>query len=262
MRFCCVFRLLLLITCVTSSTLGQSTNATISGQVVDPSGRVIPDADIQILNEATGVQYSNKTNNSGLYTVPILPPGQYRIQVSKIGFKTLIKPDIILNVQSAVALNFTLPLGAASESVTVDAGTSLINITDASVGTVVDRKFVANIPLNGRSFQDLISLTPGVVTATPQTPSTSQGVAYTGETLVLMDNEQSRTTIRWMALQVISPLVTGTARRKMLQVGPWEGQRLWEQLRAWYQLMLCKSSESKPPLIQRSTAGTREGSFH
>jgi hypothetical protein len=181
MRYSCILCLLLLITCITSSSLGQSTNATISGQVVDPSGRVIPDADIQILNEATGVQYSNKTNNSGLYTVPILPPGQYRIQVSKIGFKTLIKPDIILNVQGAVALNFTLPLGAASESVTVDAGTSLINTTDASVGTVVDRKFVANIPLNGRSFQDLISLTPGVVTATPQTPSTSQGVAYTGD---------------------------------------------------------------------------------
>ncbi len=67
-----------------------------------------------------------------------------------------------------MALNFTLPIGATSETVTVDSGTSSLNTTDASVTTVIDRKFVQNIPLNGRSFQDLISLTPGVVTQSPQ----------------------------------------------------------------------------------------------
>ncbi|MBB6142998.1 hypothetical protein HNQ77_000942 [Silvibacterium bohemicum] len=165
-------RLLLLILCVTTLAIAQSTDATISGLVVDPSGRIIPDAEIVILNETTGIHYTNKTNGTGIYTVSILPPGQYRLQVSKIGFKTLIKPGIVLNVQSAVALNFTLPIGAASESITVEAGTSLLNTTDASVGTVVDRKLVSNIPLNGRSFQDLISLTPGVVTQSPQSGST------------------------------------------------------------------------------------------
>src|SRR5258708_35942114 len=146
--------------CVTSSVLAQSTDATISGLVVDPSGRVIPDADIQILNEATGMRYANKTNGAGLYTVSILPPGQYRVQISKVGFKTLIKPGLVLNVQSAVALNFTLPIGAASESITVEAGSSTINTTDASVSTVVDRQFVENMPLNGRRLQSLISLAP------------------------------------------------------------------------------------------------------
>ncbi len=167
----CALRLLLLILCVPAFIVAQSTDATISGLVVDPSGRVIPDADIEILNEVTGVHYANKTNGTGIYTVSILPPGQYRVQVSKVGFKTLIKPGIVLNVQSAVALNFTLPLGATSESITVEAGSSLINTTDASVGTVIDRKFVANIPLNGRSFQDLISMTPGVATQSPQSGS-------------------------------------------------------------------------------------------
>jgi hypothetical protein len=179
MRYSCTLRLLLLTICVTTTAIAQSTSASISGQVVDPSGRIIPDADIQILNEATGVQYANRTNSSGIYTVSILPPGQYRVQVSKIGFKTIIKPDITLNVQSAVALNFTLPVGAASESITVEAGSSLINTTDASVGTVIDRKFVSNIPLNGRSFQDLISLTPGVVTQSPQTANQASG--YNGD---------------------------------------------------------------------------------
>jgi hypothetical protein len=169
----CLFALYLLLSilCITTTVIAQSTDATVSGLVLDPSGRVIPNADIEILNESTGVLYSGKTNETGIYTVSILPPGQYRLQVSKIGFKSLIKPGIVLNVQSAVALNFTLPIGATSETVTVGAGASLINTTDASVSTVIDSKFVENIPLNGRSFQDLISLTPGVVTQSPQARS-------------------------------------------------------------------------------------------
>ncbi len=161
--------LLLLLTLSVSTLLdAQSTNATLSGVVVDSAGKVIPDAMIEILNEATNMHYAGQTNGTGIYTVSILPPGQYRVQVSKDGFKTIIKPGIILNVQSALALNFTLPIGATSETVTVDSGTSSLNTTDASVTTVIDRKFVQNIPLNGRSFQDLISLTPGVVTQSPQ----------------------------------------------------------------------------------------------
>jgi hypothetical protein len=148
-------RLLLLIVCATTFAVAQSTDATISGVVVDSTGRVIPDAEVVTLNEATGIQYSSKTNGTGIYAVSILPPGQYRVQVSKIGFKTLIKPGIILNVQSAMALNFTLPNGAVSESITVESGSSMINTTDASVSTVIDRKFVENIPLNGRSSKTL-----------------------------------------------------------------------------------------------------------
>ncbi|WP_179487002.1 TonB-dependent receptor [Granulicella arctica] len=160
--------LLLCVCFFASVALCQSTNATISGGVTDVAGKLILDADVEIANDATGVIYSARTNGSGMYLVPILPPGHYHVQVSKPGFKTIIKADLVLNVQSAVALNFVLPVGATSESVTVDAGSSAINTTDASVSTVVDRKFVENMPLNGRSFQDLISLAPGVVNQTPQ----------------------------------------------------------------------------------------------
>jgi hypothetical protein len=121
LKYFCALYLLLLILCATVLASAQSTNATASGVVVDTSGKVITDADIEVLNEATGVHYSSKTNGSGIYTVSILPPGQYRVQVSKDGFKTIIKPGIVLNVQSAIALNFTLPIGATSESVTVEA---------------------------------------------------------------------------------------------------------------------------------------------
>ena len=177
LRFSRILIGLVLLTASVAS--AQFTSATISGLVADPSGKPIVDANIEILNDATGLLYAGTTNGSGIYTVSILPPGKYRVQVSRVGFKTLIKPDITLNVETALALNFTLPVGARSESVTVEAGTSSINTTDGSISTVIDRKFVQNIPLNGRSFQDLISMTPGVVTQTPQ--NTSQFSGYAGD---------------------------------------------------------------------------------
>ena len=155
--------LLLLIVFFTGAAVGQSPNGTISGLVLDPSGRAIVGAEILIVNDGTGVRYPGSTNAEGIYAVSNLPPGPYRLQISKIGFKTLIKPDVVLNVQSAVAINFTLPVGAASETMTVEAGVPLVNTESGSVSTVVDRQFAENLPLNGRSFQTLIQLTPGVV---------------------------------------------------------------------------------------------------
>jgi hypothetical protein len=153
----------------------QSPNGTISGLVLDPSGRVIVDAEITVVNDATRIQHSSKTNGEGIYVIPNLEPGQYRLQVSKIGFKTLIKPDIVLNVQDALAINFTLPVGAASETLTVQGGAPLVNTESASVSTVIDRNFVESLPLNGRSFNTLLQLTPGVVIASTGGSVTSPG---------------------------------------------------------------------------------------
>ncbi|MDT8069496.1 MAG: carboxypeptidase regulatory-like domain-containing protein [Terriglobia bacterium] len=167
-------RLLLLCVLVGTAAFAQSPNGTISGIVLDPSGAAIAHADIQIVNDATGVRYPGTTNSEGIYAVPNLPPGAYRIQVAKVGFKTLIKPDIVLNVQDALAINFTLPVGAFSETVTVQGGAPLVKTESASVGTVIDRQFVENLPLNGRSFNTLLQLTPGVVIA----PSSSASGQY------------------------------------------------------------------------------------
>src|SRR6266699_5385370 len=122
---------LFLIVFFATSAIAQSPFGTISGLVLDPSGRAITGADIQIVNDATGVRYSGATNGEGIYAVSTLPPGPYRLQVSKAGFKTLIKPDIILNVQDALAINFTLPIGALSETVTVEGGAQLVNTESA-----------------------------------------------------------------------------------------------------------------------------------
>jgi hypothetical protein len=176
-------RIAFLFACAVSLALplaAQSTNGTINGRVLDPSNMVIGGADILVINDATGVQYTGKTNEDGIYLVPNLPPGAYRLQVSKRGFKTLIKADIVLNIQDALSINFTLPIGAAFEIVTVEGGASMINTTDASVSTVVDQTFVKNMPLNGRSFQTLINLTPGVV-AIPSNPDNGGQFSINGQ---------------------------------------------------------------------------------
>src|ERR1051325_2288081 len=157
---------LFLITLLAIAAIAQSPYGTISGLVLDPAGQAIVGADIQIVNDATGARYSGATNGEGIYAVSTLPPGPYRLQVSKAGFKTLIKPDIILHVQDALAISFTLPIGALSETVTVEGGATLVNTESAAVSTVVDRHFAENLPMNGRSFQTLIQLTPGIVLTT------------------------------------------------------------------------------------------------
>jgi hypothetical protein len=154
---------------------GQATNGNINGLVSDPSQAAVAGAEIVAVNDVTRIAYVTETNSEGLYVLPNLPPGPYRIQVSKVGFKTVIKPDVVLNVQDALSVNFTLPVGAFHEVLTVEGGTPIVNTESAAVSTVVDRKYVENMPLNGRSFQDLILLTPGVVTNNPQSPAGNGG---------------------------------------------------------------------------------------
>ena len=153
---------------------GQSPNGSISGIVLDTSNRAIAEADILAVNDLTGVTSSGKTNAEGIYVLRNLRPGPYRLQVGKTGFKTLIKPDIILNIQDALFINFTLPVGAALELVTVHGGAPLVNTESASVSTVVDRNFVESLPLNGRSFNTLLELTPGVTIAPTNASSPGQ----------------------------------------------------------------------------------------
>jgi len=88
-----------------SATVAQSPNATITGIVLDSSGAVIVSAEVIVVNDASGVHYSSKTNADGIYVVTNIAPGLYRLQVSRIGFKTLIKPYVILNLEDALAIS-------------------------------------------------------------------------------------------------------------------------------------------------------------
>ena len=163
MRFPRFIPLLVCITLNTFSLFAQSPNGNINGLVSDSSSAAVAGADVVAVNDGTGVQYTAKSNGEGIYVLPNLPPGPYRIQVSKVGFKTIIKPDIALKVQDALSINFTLPVGAFHEILTVHGGAPVVDTESATVSTVVDRQFAENLPMNGRSFQSLIDLTPGVV---------------------------------------------------------------------------------------------------
>jgi hypothetical protein len=154
----------------------QSTNASLTGIVDDPSKAVIPNVSITAINTQTGGRSQTLTNSAGQYVLPALIPGSYRIEVDKQGFKGIIEAGLVLHVQDIVQMNFHMAIGSSSETVTVNAGGNQINTTDASVSTVVDRQFVGNMPLNGRSFQSLILLAPGAVSSNPQ-GSVSLGVA-------------------------------------------------------------------------------------
>jgi hypothetical protein len=180
MRFPRFVPFVIYLTLNTFTLFAQSPNGNINGLVSDPSAAPVVGAEILAVNDATGVQYSTKTNSEGIYVLPNLPPGPYRIQVSEIGFKTLIKNDVVLNVQDSLAINFTLLVGAFHEIVTVQGGASLVNTESASVSTVVDRQFAENLPMNGRSFQTLLQLTPGVVLTTSN-PSDSGQFSVNGQ---------------------------------------------------------------------------------
>jgi hypothetical protein len=152
----------------------QSTNASLTGRITDPSKALIADARIAAISAGTNVRYETTTNAAGEYYLSNLAPSPYRIEIEKPGFKNLIKPDVVLHVQDALKIDFEMTLGAASDTVTVEAGAPLVNTESATVSTVVDRAFVENLPLNGRSFQTLIMLAPGVVTTVTSTYDTGQ----------------------------------------------------------------------------------------
>jgi hypothetical protein len=141
----------------------QSTNSSLSGRITDPSTAVIADARVAAICTATNVRFETMTNGSGEYHLASLPPGAYRIEIEKSGFRKLVKPDVILHVQDTLEINFEMTVGSPSETMNVEAGAPLVNGESGTVSTVIDRTFVDNLPLNGRTFQTLIALTPGVV---------------------------------------------------------------------------------------------------
>jgi hypothetical protein len=146
-------RIALSMTLVTNAGLalfGQQAN--LSGRVVDGSQLAVSGAAVAIKSEATDLKRSTTSNDSGLYTLPSLPPGKYDITVTASGFESLERKGLLLEVAQQAQVDFALQVGKMSEIVNVSGGSDLLQTSDASVGTVVDRELTDNMPLNGRSF--------------------------------------------------------------------------------------------------------------
>ena len=148
-----------------SPLFAQEGSATLTGFVQDPTKAVISGVKVTAIDTATNQRFEATTSRDGSYSIVALPVGPYQMQIEKPGFKTILKVDLFLHTQDALQINFEMAVGSTSESITVTGDTANLNTTDASVGTVIDRQFVESLPLNGRSFNTLLQLTPGVVIA-------------------------------------------------------------------------------------------------
>lgn len=140
----------------------QSATATLSGAVTDQAGANIAQATVTLQNTATGLKRTTTTNSEGAFTMPLLPPGNYTVTVEQSGFATITHRDVTLNVGDQRSLLIQLRVSNVSATVNVTDRAPLLNEAP-TVSTVINRQFVENLPLNGRSFQSLINLTPGVV---------------------------------------------------------------------------------------------------
>ena len=134
--------LILFFSSATGVLRAQSTNASVTGRVTDPSKAVIVDAKVAAINAGTNVRYEGATSASGEYYLTNLPPGIYRIEIEKTGFQKLIRPDMTLHVQDAPAIDFEMTLGSASETIIVETGAPTLDTQSAAVSTVIDRTFV------------------------------------------------------------------------------------------------------------------------
>ncbi len=140
----------------------QDTRGTILGKITDPSGAVVPGAQVVVTNPAMGTRATLATNADGMYVAPLLPPGMYQIEVTSQGFKKAVRSGVEIRVADRLDISIALEIGTADQQVNVTSELPLLNAESASLGTVVDSKRVANLPLSyGNPFL-LIGLTAGV----------------------------------------------------------------------------------------------------
>ena len=137
----------------------------LTGRVVDPSGRAVPGANVMVRNIATLVERTVPTNSEGIFEIPALPPGSYRLQVSAPGFRLVTVEALTVEVARILVQDVRLELGDVSQEVTVKSEAGLIDGATTSVGHVIGERTVQEIPLNGRYFLDLAVMSPGSVTA-------------------------------------------------------------------------------------------------
>ena len=140
----------------------QSITGSITGVVTDASGAVIPGAEVTVSNLGTNIRSKAKSDAGGNYTVPLLPRGDYRIEVSAGGFKRFVQDGIVLQVQQTARVDSSTGGGRSADSVMVTADAARLETENATLAKVVDNRTITNMPLNTRNVYSLVFLTPGV----------------------------------------------------------------------------------------------------
>jgi hypothetical protein len=172
-------KILIVLLCSVSVIAYASNGGSISGRVEDPSGKNIANAVVQLREINTNQAYSIHSDARGYYRLPVLPEGKYILTVSAPGFTEYRRTDIVLNIDDALTLDAPLSMAVVTQDVTVTDTPAHLDPENTQLGEVISGRQMTAVPLNGRSYTDLLSLQAGVA---PQTTITSQTVQDVGAT--------------------------------------------------------------------------------
>jgi hypothetical protein len=194
----------------------QFESATLTGVVTDSAGAVVPGASVKALNEATNIETSTVTNAEGRYVFVNLRPGSYQVTTSASGFKQFISSGVVLQVNQAARLDVELTVGAVTERILVTGEAPVLETESASRGAVIDRTKIVELPLNGRDYNQLALLSPGVLAPTPRLQSIGfRGVFNVNGNRAFqnafqldgVDNTSYSNSFRGLNVQVVQPSV-------------------------------------------------------
>jgi hypothetical protein len=166
--------LVFLLTCLCASpfpAFAQQETATITGSVRDESGAIVPKATITVTNIQTNISIKTETDDAGFYVIPSLRPGQYSVAAETTGFPKIVRTGVTLQVAQVARIDLTLQAGRLTETVEVVGATPLLDTQTSSRGLVIDEKQIVELPLNGRDYNQLALLSPGVLPGTPRLAS-------------------------------------------------------------------------------------------
>jgi len=150
----------------------QAGTASVTGTVKDTQGAVLPGATVTVTNTATGAVRATVTNDSGTYSLPGLPPGDYVLKIELSGFSPHVRENVLLRVDTTTQVDAPLAVGGVAETITVTEATPIINTTDASVGQTMSRETIERLPVEARNVVHLLSLQPGAVFIPTTNPNT------------------------------------------------------------------------------------------
>jgi len=157
-------------------TLWASDGGSLRGTIADPSGRGVPDAKVTAVETATAAKQTVTTDARGFYSFPSLPVGHYDVAVDASGFKPLRRTGVVIDVDSKVVVDAVLAIGERTETVNVSESAAHVETADTQMGQVITGNQMAAVPLNGRSYTDLLALQSGVIPVTSLTSDTTQDV--------------------------------------------------------------------------------------
>lgn len=223
------FWVLLCLLVSASLAVAQRDLGTVTGTVTDPQGAAVPNAKVTITDDATGVSNDTVTNEAGTYTRPALNPGTYTITVDAPGFQKAQQKGVVVNPGAPVAVNLTLQVGNATQTVEVTASAPLLQTESPTIGTTLNSAQMSNLPLGGqRTFTFLARLTPGVVPAEPGARDalgggfSANGVRSTGENNFLLNGVDNNVNVIDFINQtsfVIGPSVEAIGNMQVLTNG-------------------------------------------